>query len=75
MTSLGRPPAPLQFRLRALLAIMVAVSLLFGLLLWLNVPPLASGIVLAILMVSVVAAVGLLWAISASSGGDEDDER
>jgi Flp pilus assembly protein TadB len=73
MTPRERPPdPPLQFRLRALLALMVAVSLLFGLLRWLNVPPLAATIVLVILVVSVVAAVGLVWAISASH---EDDDR
>jgi hypothetical protein len=76
MTSRERPPAPpLQFRLQALLALMVVVSLLFGLLRWLNVPPLAATIVLVILVVSVVAAVGLVWAISASQGGDTDDDH
>ena len=64
-----RPP-PLQFGLRAVLVIMVAVSLLFGILRWLDVPPFASAIVLVILIVSVAAALGLVVAIAAAA----DDE-
>jgi hypothetical protein len=58
------PKPPLQFSLRAMLAMTVAVSLLFGTLRWLEVPPLASAVVLVILMVSVVAALGLVLAIA-----------
>ena len=58
---------PLQFSLRAMLAITFAVSLLFGTLRWLEVSPLASTIVLVILMVSVVAALGLVVAIAHAS--------
>ena len=65
----GRPP--LQFGLRAVLAIMVAVSLLFGTLRWLDVSPLASAMVLVILIVSVAAALGLVVAIASAS----DEER
>jgi Flp pilus assembly protein TadB len=66
-----RPPKPpLQFSLRTLLALPVAVGLLFGTLRWLDVPPLASVIVLVVLIVGVVAALGLLAAIAAS----DDDE-
>jgi Na+(H+)/acetate symporter ActP len=54
---------------------MVIVSMLFGLMRWLNVSALAAAIVLAILVVSVVAAVGLVLAISASLGGDVDDHE
>jgi Flp pilus assembly protein TadB len=60
---------PLQFSLKTLLMMPVAVALLFGTLRWLAVPPLASAIILAILVVSVAAALGLLAAIA------DDDER
>ena len=66
----GRRPPPLQFGLRAVLLIMVAVSLLFGILRWLDVSPFASAIVLVILIVSVAAALGLVVAIA----GAADDE-
>jgi hypothetical protein len=61
---------PLQFSLRTLLTLPVLVGLLFGTLRWLGVSPLASGIVLAILVVSVAAALALLAALAAA-----DDER
>jgi hypothetical protein len=67
----GTRRPPLQFGLRAMLMIMVAVSLLFGTLSWLDVPPLASAIVLVILIVSVAAALALVVAIA----GAADDER
>ena len=66
----GRRP-PLQFGLRAVLWIMVAVSLLFGTLRWLDVSPSASAMVLVILIVSVAAALGLVVAIAAA----RDDDR
>jgi len=66
-------PAPLQFGIRAVLAGTLAMALLFGLLRWLEVPAAAQTIVLAVLGVSLVAAVGLLVVIAASVGGDEDD--
>ncbi len=62
---------PLQFSLRTLLTLPVAVGLLFGTLRWLNVSPLASAIVLAILVVSAAAALGLLAAVAAA---DEDEQ-
>ncbi len=61
---------PLQFSLRALLMLPVAVGLLFGTLRWLKVPPLGSAIVLAVLVVSAAAALGLLAALAAA----DDDE-
>ena len=64
------PRPPLQFSLRALLMLPVAVGLLFGTLRWLNVSPLASAIILAILVVSAAAALGLLAALAAA----DDDE-
>jgi hypothetical protein len=65
---------PLQFRLRSLLAITASVGLLFALLRWLDVPARASLIVLAVLAVSVAAAVGLVVAI-AHTVNDGRDER
>jgi hypothetical protein len=68
----SRPPKPpLQFSLRALLMLPVAVGLLFGTLRWLEVPPLASAIVLVVLVVSVLAALGLLAAVAAA----DDEEK
>ena len=57
-------PRPLQFSLRSILGVMVAVSLLFGTMRWLGVSPQASGIVLVILIVGSLAAVALLAAIA-----------
>ena len=68
-----RSPPPLQFRLRSLLAMAVAVCLLFGTLRWLNVPPRASLIVLVILAVSAAAALALVVVIAGSENGDEQD--
>ncbi|MCE5266484.1 MAG: hypothetical protein LLG00_01170 [Planctomycetaceae bacterium] len=65
---------PLQFSLRALLTLPIAVGLLFGTLRWLNVPPVASLIVLAIIVVSAAAAVGLLAALAAADRRDEHDD-
>jgi len=63
-----RPPGrPLQFSLKAMFGITVAVALLFGTLQWLDVPPAASAVVLMILVVSVAAALGLLIAIASAT--------
>jgi cytochrome bd-type quinol oxidase subunit 1 len=68
----SRPPrAPLQFSLRSLMGLMLAVALLFGTLRWLNVSPTASAVVLAVLILGALAAVGLLAVIA----GGSDDER
>ena len=61
---------PLQFSLKALLALPIVVGLLFGTLRWLGVSPLACGIILAILTLSAVAAIGLLVALA---GGNDDE--
>ncbi len=61
---------PLQFSLKALLALPVVVGLLFGTLRWLGVSPLACGIILAILTLSAVAAIALLAALA---GGNDDE--
>ena len=69
----GKRPVrpPLQFGIRTLLGIMVAVAVLFGTLQWLGVSPLAGVVVLIILIVSVAAALGLVIAIA----GAADDEE
>jgi hypothetical protein len=56
----------IQIRLRTLLVITAAVAVLFGVLRWLEVPPQASLIVLAILGVGAAAAVGLVAIIAGS---------
>jgi Flp pilus assembly protein TadB len=60
----GRPP--LQFSLKALLALPVLVGLVFGTLRWLGVSPLACGIILATVTLSAVAAIGLLAVLASS---------
>ena len=64
-----RAKPPLQFTVRALLGMMVAVSVLFGTLRWLGVSTTASAVVLVILVLGLLAAVALLAAIA---GGGED---
>jgi hypothetical protein len=59
-------PRPLQFTLRGLFGLTLAVALLFGTLRWLGVSPTASAVVLVILIVAVAAAVALLAAIAAA---------
>jgi predicted RND superfamily exporter protein len=61
---------PLQYSLRSLFGLMVAVAAVFGTLRWLNVSATASAVVLVILIVAVAAAVALLAAIAAAD--DED---
>ncbi len=55
---------PLQFGVGAVLLTAVPVGLLFGLLRWLEVPTLASVVVLVILIVSTIAAAALVAAIA-----------
>jgi hypothetical protein len=62
---------PLQFGMKALLALPIVVGMLFGTLRWLGVSPMACGVILAILAIAAVAAIGLLAAL-AGSGGRED---
>jgi hypothetical protein len=53
----------LQFSLRGLLLLTVAVALLFGTLRWLGVSPEASGFILVVLIIAAAAAIGLMVAI------------
>lgn len=66
--------APLQFGIGAVLVATVAVASLFAALRWLKVSPQAQYIVLAVLAVSVIAALGLLVAIAGSVTGHRDDD-
>jgi dolichyl-phosphate-mannose--protein O-mannosyl transferase len=60
---------PLQYRLRDLLTLTAALSVVFGTLRWLGVSAATGAVVLVILLVSAAAAVGLLFVIAS---GDED---
>ena len=66
---------PLQFTLPALFGVTAALAVLFGVLSWLGVPPLASFIVLVVLTVSVLAALGLVVVIAYSVTGEEDEDE
>lgn len=70
-TARAKQPA-LQFRLRTLMVITAVLAALFATLKWLGLPPTAGFIILAVIAVSVVAAVGLLVVI-AESVTDKDD--
>ena len=61
---------PLQFRLRTLFGLTAAMALLFGLLDWLGVPSEVSCVVLVVLIVSVLAALGLVVVIATSDTGE-----
>jgi len=66
---------PLQFRLRTMFVITAAMALLFATLNSLGVPPVASSIVLAVLAVSVLAAVVLVAAIAGGVTGQEENDE
>jgi magnesium-transporting ATPase (P-type) len=63
-------PPPLQFGIKTLLGMMVAVGLIFGTLRWIGASEQTSYIVMGILTVSLLAAVGLIVAISRIGGDD-----
>jgi hypothetical protein len=69
MTNGERPP-PLQFGIKTLLGLMVAVGMIFGTLRWIGASEQTSYIVMGILVVSLVAALGLIVAISKIGGDD-----
>jgi hypothetical protein len=66
----GRPP--LQFGLSTLLGVMVAVGLIFGTLRWLDVPAWVGYLILAILVASSLAGLGLAVMIARWTADDDD---
>jgi hypothetical protein len=72
MTNDEKPekPPPLQFGIKTLLGLMVAVGVIFGTLRWIGASEQTSYIVMGILVVSLLAAVGLIVAISRIGGDD-----
>ena len=67
---MAMPPRALQFGIRGLLGLAVAVAVIFGTLKWMGVGPRESLIVMLILIVGGLAALGLIAAIAASLRGD-----
>jgi hypothetical protein len=67
----SRPP--LQFGLSTLLGVMVAVSVIFGVLRWLDLPAWVGYLVLAVLVASSLAGLGL--AVMIARWTPEDDPR
>ena len=59
-------PPPLQFSIRAMLIVTVAVAAVFGGLRWAEVPTQVSAIVLVVLIAGMLAAVALVAAITYS---------
>ena len=71
-----RPSArPLQFRLGTLFALTAATATLFGVLDWLGVPSEVSCVVLIVLIVSVLAALGLVVVIAGSVNDEHDPDE
>jgi hypothetical protein len=72
MTNDEKPtqPPPLQFGIKTLLGLMLAVGLIFSTLRWVGASEQTSYIVMGILVVSLLAAVGLIVAISKIGGDD-----
>ena len=79
-TASPTPRRPLQFGIGTLLGLAAAVSLVFGTLRWLGVAPWAGMLVLGIMIVSFLAAIGLVVAIDRGtaaptpSDGESPDE-
>jgi len=70
-------PRPLQFRLRTLLVVMAVFGLVFGVLRWLGASPETGFVVLAVIGVSVAAALALVVVIAGWVTGEarEDDKH
>jgi len=64
------PPRVLQFGLRSLFGLAIAVAVIFGTLKWVGVGPRESLLIMLILIVGGLAAVGLIAAIVSSLRGD-----
>jgi hypothetical protein len=65
----SRPP--LQFGLSTLLGVMVAVSVIFGTLRWLDPPAWVGYLILAVLAASSLAGLGLAVMLARWTGDDE----
>jgi uncharacterized membrane protein YccC len=61
---------PFQFGIGTLLGLTFVIAVLFGLLRWMGATPSQSAIVMAILIVSLLAAVALIAAISKTSDNE-----
>ena len=70
-----RTVRPLQFQLRTLFGLTAAMATLFGVLDWLGVPSEVSCIVLVVLIVSVLAALGLVVVIATSVTGEHSGDE
>ena len=66
---------PLQFGIGTLLLAALALSLLFGTLKALGIPPLGLVIVMGVLVVSVVAALGLVLVIARTMTGEPEEQN
>jgi hypothetical protein len=66
---------PFQFGVGTLLVLTTVLAAGLGILKWLGAGPLAISIVLGVLAVSAVAGVGLVVALTAALGDEEDDRR
>ncbi len=69
----SRPP--LQFGLSTLLGVMVAVSLIFGVLRWLDLPAWVGYLILAVLAASSLAGLGLAVMIARWTTDDDPRQR
>jgi hypothetical protein len=65
-----RPSRPFQYGIGTLLGLMFVVAVVFGLLRWMGASPAQCAIVLAIIIVSLLAAVALIAAISKTSDNE-----
>ena len=66
---------PLQFGLSTLLGMMVAVSVIFGLLRWLDVPARVGYLILVVLVASSLAGLGLAVMIARWTTDDDLRDR
>lgn len=66
---------PLQFGLRAMFAVTAALAMLFGVMSWLGVPPVARFVVLVVLAVSVPAAIALVVVIAGSVSDEKEEDE
>ncbi len=65
----------MQFGLRAMFAVTAALAMLFGVMSWLGVPPVARFVVLVVLAVSVPAAIALVVVIAGSVSDEKEEDE